>query len=155
MSGRHHAVFGGSGTPADWHFGNGPARVMTTWEQFVSILKRRGLDPNLLKDNACLFQKTAIDAHSQRLEILPSDAVRGDYVDFFAEVDLLVLIALSPYIDGSRPATDLGGVQPRAIEVQVTEGIRDPLPWPYPGIPYPDLSLYLTPEPKQTRRESK
>jgi len=141
--GRHHFIFGGSGTPADWRYAGGPPDVLTTWEQFAAALAERGLPASLLKDNVCLFQKVGIDGPTQRFEILPSDAVTGDFVTLFAEIDVTVLLALSPYVDGSRPAHRLTGVSVRPVEVSITDRLAEPLGWPYPGYPYPDLSLYL------------
>lgn len=143
VTGKHHPVYGGSGTPADWRIAGGRKGVMTTWEQFAAALEARKLSPGLIKDNACLFQKTTVDGHTKQFEILRSDALRGDRITFFAEIDLTVLLALSPYIDGSRPPRELGKAQPRAIEVRISTPLADPLPWPYPQMPYPDLSLYL------------
>jgi uncharacterized protein YcgI (DUF1989 family) len=141
--GHHHPVLGGSGTPADWRYAGGQPGIRTTWEQFAGLMEERDLSPALLKENVCLFQKARIDPFTQRVEILPSDALAGDRLTFFAEIDLCVLIALSPYIDGSVPAPELGEPEPRAIEVTVAERLATPLPWPYPGVAYPDLDHYL------------
>jgi uncharacterized protein YcgI (DUF1989 family) len=139
----HHPVYGGAGTPADWRWAGGPPAAITSWEQFAAGLASRGLPATLIKDNACLFQKTRLDAYSQRFEILPSDAVMGDRVTFYAEVDVTVALTLSPYVDGARPARELAGVAPRPIAVLRTDPICEPLGWPYPDMGYPDLSLYL------------
>ena len=106
--GKHHFIFGGSGTPADWRYAGGAPGVMTTYEQFSAALALRDLPAMLLKDNVCLFQKVAISATSQRFTILPSDAVKRDYVALFSELDVTVLLALSPYNDGSRSPAELG-----------------------------------------------
>jgi uncharacterized protein YcgI (DUF1989 family) len=74
---------------------------------------------------------------------MPSEALPGDRVTLFAELDLTVLLALSPYVDGARGAGELDGVEPRPVEVTVHDQVAEPLAWPYPGDPYPDLSLYL------------
>ncbi|MDO8210181.1 urea carboxylase-associated family protein [Conexibacter sp. CPCC 206217] len=141
--GQHHLYFGGSGTPADWRFGGGDESVRTTWQQLAEQLSARGASPSLLLENLCLFQKATVDVRPMRVEILPSDAVAGDRVTLFAEIDLTVALALSPYIDGARPASTPGLPAPRRVDVHVGERLAAPLPWPYPGLSYPDLSLYL------------
>jgi|GEM_PF-3201223 len=141
--GQHHIYFGGSGTPADWRFAGGPEGVRTTWEQFAAALEARSIDPAILIENICFFQKSTIEPNAQRIRILPSDAVAGDVVTLFAEIDLVALLALSPYIDGTRPASTPGLPQPRPVEVRVTEQIAQPLGWPHPDISYPDMSRYL------------
>jgi uncharacterized protein YcgI (DUF1989 family) len=140
--GGHHPVYGGSGTPIDWRLAGGGADALTTWEQFARALSDRRLSPGLLMDNACFFQKTLVDAPGHRLEIAPSDATAGDAVTLFAEIDVTVLLALSPYVDGTRPANELDG-SVRPVRATLSGRMASPLPWPYPGMPYPDLELYL------------
>ncbi|MFN8204823.1 MAG: DUF1989 domain-containing protein [Solirubrobacteraceae bacterium] len=142
-SAQHHPYYGGSGTPADWHAAGGAAGVPSTWEQFAGLLRARDVPVHILRENLCLFQRSAIDAERMRLEILPSNALAGDCVTLLAEIDLCVLLALSPYVDGGRPASTPGAPVPRAVAATVTAPISDPLPWPYPDVSYPDLSLYL------------
>jgi len=142
--GQHHIYFGGSGTPADWHFAGGAPGVRTTWEQFAGLLEQRGVDPAaVLLENVCFFQKSTIDQLPMRVEMMASDAVAGDHVTLFSEIDLVVLLALSPYEDGGRPAHQIGIPQPKAVEISVSEPVAEPLPWPYQGISYPDLGRYL------------
>jgi uncharacterized protein YcgI (DUF1989 family) len=143
VNGGHHAIFGGWGTPADWRQAGGDSDVLTTWNQFAEGFRSRKLDDTLLMDDVCLFQKTAIDPNSQRFLLLPSDARKGDYVELFVEVNLIIFLALSPYVDGSREPADLSGRRPRPIKVEIFHEIATPLPWPYPGMPYPNISRYL------------
>jgi len=143
VGGQHHFLFGGGGTPANWRAGGGAPGVRTTYEQFVDVLDERGVPRELLTDNVCLFQKTAIDAAAQDFVVLPSDAVAGDLVTLFAEIDVTLVLALSPYVDGARTPAEIGDPRPRAVELQIFKEVATPLGWPYPGMPYPDLSLYL------------
>ena len=141
--GGHHFLFGGFETPADWQLQGGKEGVKSTWEQFADALESRSLESSLLdKGYISLFQKVAVDGPTQQFHIYPSDARAGDRVTLFAEIDLMVLLALSPYIDGSRSPAEIGDPQPRAVKITVRERVAEPLGWPYPGVPYPDLSLY-------------
>lgn len=139
----HHFVFGGSGTPLAWRLGGGQTGVKTTWEQFVSLASAYGIPSHRVTDNVCLFQKTAIEPQTQRFTILPSDAMAGDVVSLFAEIDVTVLLVLSPYIDGSRTPAELDGLAPRRVTVEVSDVVAQPLGWPYVGMPYPELQYYL------------
>jgi uncharacterized protein YcgI (DUF1989 family) len=141
--GRHHPTFGGNGTPADWRFGGGAEGISTAWEQYVALLATLDLPASLIKDEVCFFEKVAIAPYSQQLLRFASDALPGDCVTLFAEIDLTILIALSPYVDGGRAASDLSGAETRPVEVTVFEKISKPLGWPYPGQPYADVLLYL------------
>lgn len=139
----HHFVFGGGGTPEIWRRGGGAKSVQTTWEQFVGLAKPYDIAPNRITDNVCLFQKTAVETETQRFVILPSDALAGDLITLFAEIDVTVFLVLSPYVDGTRTPREMGDLRPRAVEAVVSEVLGTPPGWPYPGMPYPDMSLYL------------
>lgn len=137
---KHHPILGGAEVPALWRYEGGSPEVLSSWEQFGAALAPRGLGPELLMDDLCLFQKSAMADCWMRT--LPSDALRGDRVVFFAEIDVTVLLALSPHVEGGLPAREVGS-KPRVIEVSVSGFLEEPLPWPYPDMQYPDLSLYL------------
>lgn len=143
---QHHPYYGGAGTPSDWQFAGGADGVKTTWEQFRDLLAERGVPATGLNEHLCLFQRSIVDPDRQRVEILPSNAVAGDRIALLAEQDLCVLVALSPYVDGSRPVAELGVPTPRAVRVETSEKFVEPLPWPYPGISYPEMSRYLDDE---------
>lgn len=140
--GKHHPAYGGAGTPRAWRQAGGSQGTATVWEQFAALFRARGLPVESIKDEACLFQKTRIDPLARRLEVLPPDCIAGDRVGLFAEQDLVVFLALSPHVDGTRPAAEAPS-EPNPVRIATAEGIAEPLPWPYPGMPYPDLSLYL------------
>lgn len=142
VSGKHHFAIGGWGTPADWSYGGGPPAVPTTWDRLTGALQDRGLPPTLLKDEACLFQKTLIDPRSQEQMILPSDAIAGDRISFFVEVDLVLVVGLSPYAEGGSLPSELDG-STRPVDFLSYGHVAEPLGWPYEGLAYPDLSLYL------------
>lgn len=141
----HHFAHGGSGTPADWIARGGRAGVATSWERLVGAMQTQNLPPHALMENLSLFQKTAIDPVSQVLTILPSDAVAGDRVVWFAEIDLTLAVAASPYREGGVPLSQLDG-KARPVTVRVQHDVASPLGWPYPDVPYPDLGLYLDPK---------
>ena len=66
----------------------------------------------------------------------------ADMADLFAEIDLGLAVCRSPYREGGIPIAELDG-STRAVRVSLEEGVAEPLDWPYPDVPYPDLSLYL------------
>lgn len=140
----HHFAHGGSGTPADWRTCGGQPGVASTWERLVEAMQSAGLPAHNLTENLSLFQKTAIDPISQVLTILPSDAVPGDRHVWFAEIDLTLAITASPYREGGVPIASLNG-DTRPVIVRIESDVAKPLSWPYPGMAYPDLSLYLDP----------
>jgi uncharacterized protein YcgI (DUF1989 family) len=142
VNGKHHPAYGGAGTPAAWRRSGGSASVPSVWEQFARLLRDRGLSPSLIKDEVCLFQKTRINPYAKKMEPVRPDCLAGDHVALYAECELVVFLALSPYIDGvTQPADELPSVRP--VGITTTDRIAKPLGWPYPDVLYPDLSLYL------------
>lgn len=141
----HHFAHGGSGTPADWIARGGKPGVVTSWERLVDAMQTEGLPAHAFMENVSLFQKTAIEPTSQVLTVLPSDALEGDRMIWFAEIDLTLAVAASPYRGGGVPPAQLDG-KTRPVTIRVQENVAKPLGWPYPGVPYPDLSLYLDPK---------
>lgn len=141
----HHFAHGGSGTPMDWKIKGGPPGITTTWERLTAAMAGAGLMAGSLTQNVSLFQKTAVDPISQILTILPSDAAPGDRIVWFAEIDLTLAIAASPYGAGGVPPSHLSGAT-RPVVVRVEEGVAAPLGWPYADTAYPDLSLYIDPD---------
>lgn len=154
ISGKHHFLFGGWGTPADWKRGGGSPGIATTWDKLVSAMGTRGWGPDLLTTDVCLFQKTAIDPYSQEMRIEGSDAVVGDRIVFFAEIDLTLVLALSPYQDGSRPARELDG-SVRKVAALSYGTMATPLGWPYDGFPYPELAPYVDDHSCRTTQSTK
>ena len=143
----HHFAHGGSGTPADWEARGGKSGVASTWERLTAAMDSVGLPARLLTENMSLFQKTAIDPVAQKITILPCDALPSDRIVFFAEFDLTLAVALSPYGGGGVDRLD-GTTNP--VTVRVEPDIAEPLSWPYPGVAYPDLSLYLDEDGKRS-----
>jgi uncharacterized protein YcgI (DUF1989 family) len=138
----HHFAHGGSGTPADWRAKGGRPNVKSSWERLTEAMALDGVPAKYLTENASLFQKTAIDPVAQTITILPSDAMAGDRVIWFAEIDLTLAVALSPYVGGGVAVKELDG-STRSVRVSVQEQVAEPLSWPNEGVPYPDLGLYL------------
>lgn len=137
----HHPLLGGSGTRLEWLLQGGAPGVATTWEQLAAAGRRAGVASHHVGEPVSLFQKAYLVPGPERVVRLASDALAGDHVRLLAEIDLVVLIALSPYVDGAEP-DDLPEPEPRPVEVQLQRGVVQPLPWPYPGQPALDLEWW-------------
>ena len=81
-----------------------------------------GLTEANLRDNINLFQKMKVDPDSGRILAAPSESKTGDYIEFYAEVDLLVAVSVCPNGDNTRyysvPGRDV--VRPLGIEIYDT-----------------------------------
>jgi uncharacterized protein len=89
-----------------------------------------GLSELHLRDNINVHEKNRLDPRTGRRSIGPGDAKAGDYIEFYAEMDVLVAVSVCPFGDGSANPTQYEEdvVHPLAVEVYDT-GI-DPKPAP-------------------------
>jgi uncharacterized protein len=81
-----------------------------------------GLTEANLRDNINLFQKMKVEPDSGRIVAARSESKRGDYIEFYAELDLLVAVSVCPNGDNTRyysvPERDI--VRPLGIEIYDT-----------------------------------
>lgn len=123
---RHHIILGAHCNPYYWYWAlkdkNHP--YVTKYNCYYNMSRAIapfGLEPKDLHDNLNLFQKTFLDAATGRYVVEPSDAKEGDYVEFYAEMD--VLIAVSICSDGSDSIPRTVGeqdIKPLGVEIYET-----------------------------------
>jgi uncharacterized protein len=130
---RDHKCYGAHCNPHPWaHFAK--YQPNTCYDNLWTGARMVGLGQRQIHDNLNLYMKAALDPLTGQHLTVKSDAVAGDYIQFFAEIDLLVVFSLCPYGDGSVVPEDWATtVVPRyPIAVEVADSGRSPLPWPYP-----------------------
>jgi uncharacterized protein YcgI (DUF1989 family) len=83
-----------------------------------------GLTEDDLRDNINVHEKDRLDPKTGRRSIGPSDGNPGDYIEFYAEMDLLVSVSTCPFADGSSTSNPTRYrerlVRPLGIEVYET-----------------------------------
>lgn len=107
---RHHSILGAHCNPRFWGWGLGTydhpfAQDVNCFSNLRKAIEPFGLGSDDVHDNLNLFQKIGIEPESGDLVMEPSDARPGDFVDFFAELDVLVAIALCPQGSGAALPT--------------------------------------------------
>jgi uncharacterized protein YcgI (DUF1989 family) len=128
--GRHHHIFGAHCNPYFWLLALGKTGHPSCYENLVTAIAPFGLKPEAVHDNLNLFQKTRIDLDTDRRTTLPSDVRVGDYVDFFAEMNVLMAISACPVGSGLF-AVETGNADTRPLGVEIYETGVDPLPFTY------------------------
>jgi uncharacterized protein YcgI (DUF1989 family) len=129
-----HLAFGGHCNPHHYALLSG-THPHTCYDNFRAALATVGLSQRWAGDNMNLFSASGLDPTTGDYFIGPSHAERGDYIEFYAEIALLVAISLCPagsggVSDGSDGwRTDLP-IHPIGLEIYNT-GV-EPLPWPNP-----------------------
>lgn len=129
---RHHIILGAHCNPYYWLLATGDRTHSNCYSNLVSAIAPFGLGPEFVHDNLNVFQKTRIDANTSRYVSEGSDAQQGDYVEFFAEIDVLVAVSACP--GGSlRYAAETGLSDPKPLIAQIFDTGVDPVPFAYPN----------------------
>jgi uncharacterized protein YcgI (DUF1989 family) len=103
---KHHYCFGSHCNPHFWYWSLGdPDHPYVTkyncWCNLTRAIEPFGLGPENLHDNINLFQKTHFELDTGLHPVEPSDAKKGDYVEFYAEMDVLMAISICPSGSGT------------------------------------------------------
>lgn len=88
-------------------------------QSLLAAIEPFGLTERDLHDSVTVNQKTHLDPFHGRISIAASDAKAGDYIEFYAEMDLLVAVAVCPFGDGAANPTrdDSDAVRPLKVEI--------------------------------------
>lgn len=133
---RHHYVFGAHCNPHVWYWVTHDKThpyVTTTncYYNLIHAIKPFGMTADDLHDNLNLFMKCYIDPDTSLHPVEASDAKRGDYMEFYAEMDVLIGVSLCPSGSGRQHLSQYQYEQfPLGIEIYDT-GI-DPPPYEDP-----------------------
>jgi uncharacterized protein YcgI (DUF1989 family) len=129
---RHHCILGAHCNPRFWRWGLGTddhpfAQRTNCFYNLLSAIEPFGLGREDVHDNLNLFQKIGILPNTGELVMEPSDALPGDHVDFYAELDVLMAFSLCPQGSGANPPTT-PDQDPRPVTVEIQSTGIDPLP---------------------------
>ena len=119
---RDHKCYGAHCNPHHWAL-YGASMPSTCYDNLWQGCDMAGVDRRLIHDNLNLFMRAALDpvtgAHLNSL----SDAADGDRFELLAEVDLIAVLSLCPYGDGSVEPLDwhLGAVPTAPVDISVTD----------------------------------
>lgn len=129
---RDHKCYGAHCNPHAWALFAG-SLPNTCYDNLRAGCAMVGLPQRAIHDNLNLYMKAALDPLTGHHMNVTSDAVAGDYLQFYAETDLLVAISLCPYGDGSVVPEDWATtpVPQHPIAIEVADSGLTPLGWPY------------------------
>jgi uncharacterized protein YcgI (DUF1989 family) len=88
LGARHHIILGAHCNPYYWLVATGRTDHANCHSNLAAAIAPFGLGPEYVHDNLNLFQKTRIDPHTSRYITEASDVKVGDYVEFYAEMDV-------------------------------------------------------------------
>ena len=122
----HYHRFWTSGSPESTEMRSGRTEL-NAWRRavrhrasLVEAVQPFGLSEDDLKDNIVVFQKVCFDTDDGKWYVAPNDSKVGDYVEFYAEIDLLVAVSVCPYGDNARNVPEDESLRPLGIEMYET-----------------------------------
>jgi len=127
----HHYCLGSHCNPSFWYWAlnekdHPNVTTYNCWSNLKRAVEPFGLTADNLHDNINLFQKTHFELDTGLRPVEPSDAKKGDFVEFYAEMDVLMAVSICPSGSGtahwSVPEQD---VKPIGIEIYET-GVEPP-----------------------------
>lgn len=127
---RHHIILGAHCNPYYWLIATGQEDHTSCYTNLVAAIAPFGLGPEQVHDNLNLFQKTRIDPQTSRYVTEASDAKPGDYVEFYAELNILMAISACP-IGSGRYAAETGVSDTKPLQAEIYETGLMPRPFTY------------------------
>jgi uncharacterized protein YcgI (DUF1989 family) len=89
---------------------------------FLQAIEPFGLGEEYLRENINVHEKDRLDPKTGQRSITRGDGRPGDYIEFYAEMNLIVGVSVCPFGDGSAKPTMYrdGLVRPLAVEIYDT-----------------------------------
>lgn len=97
---------------------------------FLQAIEPFGLSEENIQDNFCVCMPSRINDETGKMEITATKARAGDYVAFYAEIDLLVAVSVCPMGDGSFAATTPEKITVRPVGVEILDTGIEPREFP-------------------------
>ena len=128
---REHAAHGAHCNPHLWTLYT-DQHPRSCYDNLRAGFAQRGYSQRAIHDNQNLFQNTALDPVTSDYLLGEGNAQAGDFIEFYAEVPLLVVISICPHGTGSIPIEDWdeGEVPVYPVQVEIFNTGVEPVPWP-------------------------
>lgn len=130
---RSHVIAGGHCPSWYWYLATGVKNHPNCHDQLISAAKDVDIDESLVHDNLNLFQKSRIDSKTGHYVTEASDAKTGDYVEFYAEIDVIMAISTCPLGSGKFRA-ELDRRDPTPLGVDIYDIGIEPQEFSYEGL---------------------
>lgn len=139
---QHHKCYGAHCNPHHWMLFAG-IHPPTCYDNLRAACAQLGLSQYHIHDNLNLFGRFAMDPESGMHGAEPTQAQQGDYLEFYAETDLLLAVSACPYGYSATPPAQWRERPPpaRPIGIQVFDTGVEPLGWPYAHLTDADHSM--------------
>ena len=126
----NHLVLGSHCTSEFLEMRSGRKGLNSCHVNFLQAIEPFGLNEENIQDNFCVCMPSRINDETGRMEITATRARPGDYVAFYAEIDLLVAVSVCPMGDGSFAATTPEKITLRPVGVEILDMGIEPRKFP-------------------------
>ena len=127
---RHHIILGAHCNPFYWLVATGEKEHPNCYDNLVGAIAPFGLGSERVHDNLNLFQKTRIDPETDRYVTEASDVKAGDFVTFYAEMNVLMAVSACPLGSG-RYAAELRRADTKPLLARIYETGVEPRTFMY------------------------
>jgi uncharacterized protein YcgI (DUF1989 family) len=129
---QHHKCYGAHCNPHHWLLFAG-IHPPTCYDNLRNACAQLGMSQYAIHDNLNLFGTFAMDPESGAHNPEPTHAEKGDYLEFYAETDLLLGVSACPYGYTATPPGEwrTTDIPARPLGVEVLDSQVKPLGWPY------------------------
>ena len=115
----NHVVLGAHCTSNQWEMLSGVKDHNSCHANGIQAVKPFGLgEPEIIHDNFMVFQPSFIQADGSG-DSVPSQSQPGDYVEFYADMDLIVAVSACPVGDYAVPISDPENITTRPLGFEI------------------------------------
>ena len=126
----NHMVLGSHCTSEFLEMRSGRKGLNSCHLNFLQAIEPFGLNEGHIQDNFNIGMPCRINDETGKMEITAANSRAGDYVAFYAEIDLLVAVSVCPMGDGSFAATTPEKITVRPIGVEILDTGVEPREFP-------------------------
>jgi hypothetical protein len=126
----HHHFMGTHCTPETVEMGYGVSGLNACRLNLLEAIEPFGLEEGNLRENINVHEKDRLDPRTGQRSITRGDGRPGDYIEFYAEMDLLVAVSVCPFGDGSANPTMYKSDVVRPLRIEIYDTGIQPKPFP-------------------------
>lgn len=118
---RNHVALGGHCTQAQWEMLSGVKGHNSCHDNGIQAVSEFGMgEQDIIHDNFMVFQPSFIQTDGSG-DSMPSQSNPGDFVEFVADMDILVAVSACPVGDYSVPMTEPEKITAKGLAYEVLE----------------------------------
>ncbi len=129
--GWHHHLVGSHCSCEQWEMGSGWAGLNSCRVNFLQAIEPFGLKEEDLLDNIDVHTKWRLDPEDGSVHLAArNDGGPGDYIEFYAEMNLLVALSVCPIGGNTRPWSLPGDPPTPSLKIEIHDTGIEPKPFP-------------------------